>query len=227
MRLEDLYQPAHLSILQQCRSYRLTLFEKAEVKLTYFHSLSKSDSAWRSYRLKVTWHNPIFFLAFICRCTVILYIPSSCKTLSKEKVHTPHTFSPTQNPVYQIILLIQNPVCHPSFPRHRTQCTTLRHSGRSFLRLRSRCIILCADQTHTRHSLHSHHHLVIMYPLPSSQNTGSHFSKTTPILNSVTSLLESQNMGLELVTKVHSLEYGDKTILQFYVYHPKYLKTSL
>ena len=147
--------------------------------------------------------------------------------LAKEKVHTPHTFSPTQNPVYQIILLIQNPVCHASFPWHRTQCTILRHSGRSFLRLRSRCIILCADQTHTPHSLHSHHQLVTMYPLLSSQNTGSRFSKTIPIPNSVTLSLGLQSMGLGLVMRVHSLGYEDKTTLQFCVYLRKYLKTSL
>ena len=46
---------------------------------------------------------------------------------------TSHTFSPTQNPVYQIILLIQNPVCHSSFPRHRTHCIG------SFLDFKSRC----------------------------------------------------------------------------------------
>jgi hypothetical protein len=124
---------------------------------------------------------------------------------------------PTQNPVYQIISLIQNPVCHPSFPQHRTQCIDLSR----------RYKILCADQTHTRHSLHSHHQLVSMYPLPSSQNTGSHFSRTIPILNSATSLLGSQSMVPELDMMVHSLEYGDETIRQFYAYLPKYLKTSL
>jgi len=129
--------------------------------------------------------------------------------------------SPTQNPVYQIILLIQNPVCHPSFPRHRTHCIG------PFLHFRFRCRTLCADQIHTRNSLHSHHRRVTKYLLPLSQSAGKHFSSTTPIHNSAILLPGLQNMGLESGMKAHSSGYRDVIILRFYIFRPKYLKTLL
>ena len=143
------------------------------------------------------------------------------QNIAKRECTYPHTFSPTQNPVYQIILLIQNPVCHLSFPRHRTHCIG------SFLHFRFRCRTLCADQIHTRNSLHSHHRRVTTYLLPLSQSAGKHFSSTTPIHNSAILLPGLLNMGLESGTKAHSSGYGDVIIPRFYVSRPKYLKTLL